>query len=169
MNIHTTIVSIYQNYLVLNNHLFQLKRLDTRRVRFINFPECVSEYIVYTRLSQNRQIKRSIKVGDLEENINGVFKRIEIKCTTSDGPISFGPNEPWEKLYILRIQHNHYALYVVNLAHYSDKWKQIKVSKKETFEDHVRQKRRPRLTFKALRQQVQLQLIEQGNISDILK
>lgn len=89
----------------------QLKRIDVRRVRRANFPECISEYIVYRHLirtsDENADVRRDVAVGDILVNGN----KIEVKCTQR-GLISFGPTETWQELYILHVQANQrYALY----------------------------------------------------------
>lgn len=161
--------TMYYFYNRINQCVDMLKNHHFKRVRRMNFPEVISEYIAYLLLSKNRKINEKVKAGDLEEEIDGAFERIEIKCTASAGPISFGPTERWKKLYIFKVQRDMYMLYLINVSSNSETWKNIKLSKKNTFEDHRRAGKRPRISFDSLANQVKMELITKGSIVELLK
>ena len=163
MELSTHIKQIYSAYLTFNEQVSRLKAFDVRRVRRPNFPECVSEYIVYKVLNDNA-IRRDISSGDLVR----LHERIEVKCT-QHGPISFGPTERWDHLYILHVDRTQYRLYHIALSNLSDEWKSVKVTKLQTFSDQASQGRRPRLTLGQLLEQVPHAMVSCGIISDILK
>ena len=132
------------------------------KVRKPNFPEVISEYLV-------QKISGAIKgkTGDL---IHGT-KKIEVKCFASKGPISFGPSEKWDSLVLVDAT----KLPNVKIINYTisnddEKWKNIKVSRGQTFEEQCKSKRRPRLTYECLRKQIaRPSQIISSDISDILE
>ena len=59
-----------------------------------NFPEDISEtMIMHILQSKDPTCTRDTKSGDLWSKSE---KKIECKCFTSNGPISFGPNSKWD-------------------------------------------------------------------------
>ena len=98
MEVSTKILRIFKLYIVIVEELDSLKIIDRRRVRVINIPECVSEYIAHRSLDRcGITTNRHVKFGDLSSEFGD---RVEIKCVVRDGPMSFGPKERWESLYI---------------------------------------------------------------------
>jgi len=100
-------------------------------------------------------------------------ERIEIK-NFSNGPISFGPTEPWDTLLILdgSTRNTWFKLYEIPHSNDSDVWSNIKVNKTQTFRDQCKQQRRPRMKFKAICKKLKdnpPQLLWQGDIRDLLK
>lgn len=149
------------------------------------FTENLAKNIIF-KVSNYRPTKPCF--GDLfaEDDFickNKLFKRgkIEIKCTSSSGPISFGPNENWSTLFIIdlsdlinldnynttnikeEILSRNIKMYGIPRSNEDIIWKNIKVNKKETISDQYKQKRRPRITFKYLEKQ----LIESDSIMEI--
>ena len=112
-----------------------------------------------------------IKGGDLMYNND----KIEVKTFTSSGPSSFGPKESWKTIYFLdatKFLQNYYICYEVNLQNDDEKWKNIKVNKKQTFHDQCAQKRRPRISFSKILPQLDksdVKKIYDGNIMDIIQ
>ena len=101
-------------------------------------------------------------------------KRVEIKSFTSVGPMSFGPNEGWDTLLVLdAIDHRdmRFKLYEIPHSNNSPIWLNIKTNKRETFQDQCKQKRRPRISFGSVRDQLGngCHLIWEGDIRDLLK
>jgi len=101
-------------------------------------------------------------------------ERIEIKNFTSTGPITFGPTEPWDALLILdgAEKNTWFKLYEIPHANNSRVWSNIKVNKIETFRDQCEQKRRPRMGFTHICNQLgdnAPQLLWEGDIRDLLK
>ena len=101
-----------------------------KNIRTPNFPEHISESIICLTLRKHLPLinpekyknKNSKDIcfipttgGDLHSNIDG---KLECKCFASIGPISFGPTEEWNKLYILNatsVDKNKFILYEINM------------------------------------------------------
>lgn len=121
-------------------------------------PEVLSENII--RLIINfkgdnsctwKKIKKTGS-GDLHSKFDG---HIEAKSFTSNGPISFGPNEKWDNLYFLDARgwlDDYYVLYKLNCS--NTEFKRIRVSKKNTYYDQISMNRRPRISWKKLKPQL---------------
>jgi hypothetical protein len=127
------------------------------KVRFPSIPEDISEniikFIIHSKLN-DKTSNWSCKRGDLVSEKEG---KQECKCFTSDGPPSFTPTSQWDVIYFLDARnwlHNKFILYRIPLKRTSDEWKNIKVNKKETFNDQCKQGRRPRITWESLHPQV---------------
>ena len=85
----------------------------------------------------------------------------EIKTVTSKGPISFGPTEKWDLLAILdaqQFEQGRYQLYLISRT--NQQLGYLKVNKKQTFADQIRQKRRPRICLSKLLAQIDSQHIQ---------
>ena len=122
-----------------------------KKIRKPNFPEDISENIVKNFLEFETTWKE--KTGDL---FSKKFGKIEIKCFSSDGPISFGPKEEWEILYVLdakNFANNVFELHKVNLS--SKQFRDIQVSKKQKFSDQILQSRRPRICWSSLYKKIE--------------
>ena len=135
-----------------------------KRERMPNFPEVISEYIV-SRIIQLKLgglvYKKSVGIGrgDLRWN----EKIIEVKCFSSNGPISFGPTEVWDELYILDATKFLEDIFVCyRLTQDNIIFGHVKISKTETYNVQIHQNRRPRITFHALKPQVPLTILFQG-------
>ena len=106
------------------------------KLRNPNFPSEISENIVrliiYKKIGKMPKWKNT-KKGDLYlENIG----QIEIKAFSSDGPTSFGPKEAWKILYFIdckEFMKKKFKVYEINLENTSDIFRNIKLTKKETF------------------------------------
>lgn len=115
-------------------------------IRRPNFPSEVSENIVKFVISVTRKITPNwmCESGDLE--CRG--KKLEVKAFPSIGPTSFGAGEKWWRLYFLdcrdymKGRNGKYICYEILMT--SDEWKDIKVSKTESFRSQADKKRRPR-------------------------
>lgn len=101
--------------------------------------------------------------------------RVEIKNFTSSGPMSFGPDECWDTLLILdgiEYRDMKFKLYEIPYSNASPLWSTMKINKKETFLEQCQQKRRPRISFDGVRDQLgenRCHLIWEGDIRDLLK
>ena len=131
------------------------------KIRRPNFPEDISQNIVKFSIGCD-----DITPGDLYSDSLG---KIEVKCFSSFGPISFGPNEVWNTLVILDatfFEEDRYVMYIVNV---NSKNFNPSVSTKQSFKDQCRQRRRPRLTSKKIIEKYQLECkifnIDLANIS----
>ena len=126
-------------------------------VRLPSIPEDISENII-KQIIQNKLGDKSsswdCKTGDLQSKTEG---KQECKCFTSNGPLSFTPSSDWDVLYFLDARkwlEDKFILFQIPLKRTSTEWKNIKVNKKQTFDDQTRQKRRPRITWKSLEPQL---------------
>jgi len=142
------------------------------KVRLPCIPEDISENIVkniiHTKLNDNTS-SWSCKKGDLESQKEG---KQECKCFTSDGPLSFTPSSNWDVIYFLDARNwlnDIFILYRISLKRTSVEWKNIKVSKTQTFEDQTKQGRRPRITWECLYPQVEsyCNKVYEGNFDNI--
>ena len=148
------------------------KNLTKKKIRYSNFPSHISENIVKYILYKKYKIMPTWDTdkGDL------ILKhlRIEVKGSLDlfNGPPTFGPREIWDRIYFLDgkdIIFKKFTLYEIKLSNTSEKWKNLKVNKKETFFEHCQQKRRPRLSFKEIQNQLgdDCVLIFNGYLSDL--
>lgn len=118
-------------------------------------PEDISENIVKFIIHKNGDTtSRWNCAGDLLSDVEG---KQECKCFTSEGPLSFTPSSEWNAIYFLDARawmDDRFTLHKVTLKKTDDLWKNIKMSKTQTFEDQCQQGRRPRITWDGLRPQV---------------
>lgn len=121
--------------------------------RKANMPEDVSENIIkfiIRKLGDNSCKRKDNRIGDLYSDNRGI---IECKWTEK-GPMSFGPNEKWDELYILHAPEwytiDKMTLYKIPLSNSSDKIQKIQINKikKETYGDQCKQNRRPHINLK---------------------
>lgn len=154
-------------------------RLDCieNNARLPNFPEFLSENLVKLMILKKdsssdvcraKDIKRA---GDLYSNTEG---RIEVKCFSSKGPISFGPNEPWDTIYFLDASdcaNGNYTCYKICLDSKSDVIQNLKVSSTETFFQQTKNKRRPRITWEIIESQVPksyIHIVFKGHLDQVI-
>lgn len=120
-------------------------------------PEDISENIIKQIIRNKMKDKTSTwdcKKGDLLSQKEG---KQECKCFTSDGPSSFTPSSEWDVIYFLDARkwlNDYFILYRISLKRTSTEWKNIKMNKTQTFEDQIKQGRRPRITWEALYPQI---------------
>lgn len=116
-----------------------------------NFPEFISEFLARTITAG--AIKA--KVGDLDLEEDGKTYKLEVKCFASDGPISFGPTEKWDRICLLDARkHGWITAHFHNIANTDSVWQNIRVSKKETYKAQCISGRRPRIGYKSLHAQL---------------
>jgi len=128
------------------------------KVRLPAIPEDISENII-KEIIQNKLNDKTCtwncKKGDLLSEKEGIQ---ECKCFTSDGPLSFTPTSNWDCIYFLDarkwLSDDTFILYRISLKRSSDEWKNIKISKSQTFEDQTKQGRRPRIGWDLLYTQI---------------
>lgn len=136
------------SYEILYKRLYLFKTYSSsshlhNSIRKPNFPEDISENIVKLFLNCEK-----ITPGDL---FSKEFGKIELKCFSSRGPISFGPKEKWDTLMVLDATQyfkDSYILYIINIS--SDIF-DIKINKHQTYKDQINQKRRPRISWDKLK------------------
>lgn len=137
----------FKNYTNLLKENFPFERRP-------NIPELISENIVkYVKYKQDDTITRDC-VGDLKSSKIG---KIEVKCFSSTGPISFSPNPSWDIIYFVdltRWKEDKFICYECNIASSSEIWKSIEISKTETIGSQSKSKRRPRIVWDKLFEQI---------------
>ena len=109
----------------------------------------------------------------LQDTLELLDRRIEVKCFTSTGPSSFGPKECWDVLYFLDgcdYRNKQFKLYRVDCSNDSETFQQLRVNKNDTFGNQCKQGRRPRICFKEVKKQLSehITLIFEGDIQSIL-
>jgi hypothetical protein len=124
------------------------------KLRQASLPEDISENMVKKILhTQNidKTSTRDTKKGDLHSQKEGMQ---ECKCFSSDCPITFSPSSDWDVLYFLDarnwLKNDTFILFRVSLSKTSTEWKNIQISKTQTFEDQAKQGRRPRINWNTL-------------------
>lgn len=117
-----------------------------KSIRRPNFPEDISENLV--KLFLNCE---NIKPGDLYSK---TLQKIEVKCFSSDGPISFDPKEKWETLIVVDAKNYKKDEYFIHIINISSSNFNFKCNKLESYKDQIQQKRRPRILWKNLYNQV---------------
>lgn len=124
-----------------------------------NFPEVLSENLVRLVIHYHLgdiTATRNTKSGDVWCVTLG---KVEAKCITSTGPISFTPKlqDAWNVLFLVDATlwiDNIFRVYKIDIASSDNAWKHIKVNADQTFEDQASQGRRPRAILTLLRKQI---------------
>lgn len=146
--------------------------LKNKKIRISNFPSHISENIAKFAIFKKYGIMPTWDTdkGDL---INRRI-RCEVKGSIdlSNGPSSFGPTEEWDYIYFVDGIENHnkrYRVYEVKLSNKSEKWRNIKVNKTQTYMEQCLEKRRPRIVFKKIKSQIEkhIAIIFDGYLSDL--
>ena len=148
---------LYGLHKVYYNEMLNTTKKIGLNIRLPGIPEHISEniikFILHNKLKDTTS-SSDCKKGDLQSEKEG---NQECKCFISDGPISFTPSSDWNVIYFLDARNwinDKFILYRVLLKRTSSEWKNIKISKTQTFEDQTKQGRRPRITWKFLQPQI---------------
>lgn len=167
------ILKLFDIYLQEYLFIKQINKSSTKKLRHRNFPEYISEYMVFRHLSKRfpeYQFKQSsaYDIVQLPRSKNECIKKIEVKCCSSNGPLSFGPVQSWDQLYIVdarNLQNDVFKIYKC-----TGDMTQVKVNKTDTFMDQCNQKRRPRICLNNLLQQESLlcECVYHGSMKQIL-
>lgn len=141
---------------------YVMKRIKTTinlkiKVRLPSIPEDISENIIKYLIRNKLNDKTTIwncKNGDLFSLNEG---KQECKCFTINGPISFTPTTNWDIIYFLDARNwfnDIFVLFRVSLKRTSTEWKNINISKTQTYEHQSKQGRRPRIIWEQLKPQI---------------
>ena len=155
---------------------YVMKRLASSRGLNIKFrlpsiPEDISENIIKFIIQKMGDASCTWNCkGDLYSTVD---KKIECKCFTSTGPISFTPSSGWNVIYFLDDANwldDKFKLYRANLTYDSDAWKNVKVNKTESFQMQANNGRRPRIGWNTLYPQIMghCELVFDGGFDDIV-
>ena len=140
----------YISDLDFNNKINLLMSQKKRRNE--NFPSDISENIAKLVIFAKYGIMPcwDTNKGDIIINKTGIFKQIEVKGFMSTGPSSFGPKENWDLLYFVDGQdliNKNFKVYEVKLSNKNEIFRNINISKKETYGNIADSGRRPRGCF----------------------
>lgn len=141
-------------------------------IRLPSIPCDVSENMIKLILHQKGDPSSSWDYNkkDLLSSKEGIQ---ECKCFTSTGPISFSPTSNWDCIYFLDATNwlnDTFKLYKHPYKRTTDEWRNIKISKSETFEQQSNQGRRPRINWKGLYPQlINCELIFEGSFENIIE
>jgi hypothetical protein len=167
----------YNNYKTHVLNTLEVIRETGVKVRINSFPEYISEniikFIIHNYLQDTTSTwKHPVKKGgDLYSEKEGIQ---ECKCFTSEGPCSFSPSSEWNALYFLDARNwldDKFVLYRTALKKSSNEWKNIKINKTQTFQQQVRQGRRPHICWEVLYPQISNHTVKvfEGSFLDIFK
>ena len=123
----------YLSYCKVGKNINEKGIYKNKKIRRPNFPCELSEQLVQYLLitKQGLDCRWDINKGDIKIIYDDIVKRGEVKCFSSDGPISFGPTEPWDILYLVNAKEymkSKFKIYEVQLSNVSDEWKNIIIS-----------------------------------------
>lgn len=162
----------YISDLKFNNEINLL--LSKKKRRNENLPSDISENIVKFVVASKYSIMPCWDTfGDIIINKKNIFKKIEVKGFMSTGPSSFGPTENWDLLYFVDAQdiiNKNFKIYEIKLSNKNEIFRNINISKKETFGNIADSGRRPRGSFyKIFKPQLgyNCKLIFDDNISNL--
>lgn len=170
-----TLDILKKQYIIHKSYVFNRKKsseLLKIKFRLPNFPEDISENIIKFILHKKGDTTSdwNCERGDLFSKIEG---KQECKSFSSNGPSSFSPSSQWDTLYFLdavKWMDNKFVLYRINLPSSSENWKNVRITKKETFGQLCEKKIRPRIVWSKLYPQISdfCEKIFDGNIFEIL-
>jgi hypothetical protein len=159
-------------YINQKSFIEENNKKNCKRISMPPFPSFISENL--TRLAYQKKYDISpnwnTNPGDL--SLNGL--KFEVKGFSSDGPCSFGPDEHWDKLFLVdcrSYQEKMFTVHQIDLSDSSDTWQSIKISKSQTFRDQCKQGRRPRINVLTLLYLIPSQfvtMIYTGHLKDIV-
>ena len=165
-------IKMYNNQIIFENNMN--KSLKKKKIRQTNFPSHISENIVKFVFYNIYKIMPTWDTDKGDLVVNEYSKRIECKGSINlyNGPPTFGSTEEWDYIYFvdgIETLDLKYKVYEFKIKNNSNKWKNLMVNKKETFYDQCKQKRRPRLSFEKICDQLndEYRLIFNGHISEL--
>lgn len=158
----------FKTYYNLRKTIYATRK---KKHRAPNFPEDVSENIV--RFYIGSSCTWNTSTGDLLNTKENERVKIEVKCVNSHGPMSFGPKTIWDELYILEwinFDQDCFRIYKIPFPNSHHCIQSLKVSKHHTYEDQCKLERRPRLTLKSFKTQMNgyLEIVFNGSIYECL-
>lgn len=107
------------------------KNMKKKKIRNENFPSHISENIAKFAIFKKYGIMPN---WDCKGDLVMLNKQIEVKGFISNGPLSFGPKEPWYYIYFvdgLRTRDYYYKVYEIKLSNTSEIWRNIVISGKD--------------------------------------
>ena len=174
VNILEKCINVYND--TVRSEISINETLKKKKIRISNFPSHISENFAKFAIFKKYNIMPSWDTdkGDLVLSLNNFHTiRMEVKgsINLSNGPPTFGPTENWDYIYFVDgvdTFNKNYKVYEIQLSNTNELWKNLTVNKTQTFQDQCREKRRPRIIFRELQNQLKThcKLIFDGNISE---
>jgi hypothetical protein len=129
--------------------------MSKKKRRNENFPSDISENIVKFVIANKYRIMPcwDTDKGDIVIKKKDLFKQIEVKGFMSSGPSSFGPKEMWDWIYFvdgINIRNKMFKVYEIKLSNKSETFRDIKITKTETYGEQCDRKVRPRCGFETI-------------------
>lgn len=119
----------YNDQLEFNENIN--KDMIKKKIRNENFPSHISENIAKFAIFKKYGIMPN---WDCKGDLVMLNKQLEIKGFMSNGPLSFGPTEPWHYIYFvdaLKTRDKIYKVYEIKLSNTSETWRNIVISGKD--------------------------------------
>lgn len=134
------------------------KKLKIKQMRKPNYPPEITENLVKFAIIKKYNLSPcwDTKKGDLI--LYGI--QLEVKGSIdliNGGPSSFGPKEEWSRIYFVdavNCNTKNFKIYEIKLSNKNKIWKNINVSKSQTYQEQCLQQRRPRINFTELIKQI---------------
>lgn len=152
----TDLIKIYKIEYNHNQLIMQFNKETNCKMRQNGLCEIISENAIkfFIKNHLNEECYNA-STGDLCIKKNEKITKVECKCFTSDGPISFGPQESWDKLFFLDARkwlNNQFKIIEINISNSNKKWTEIVFNKvkNETFKTQIDAGRRPRMNWNQL-------------------
>ena len=148
------LIDLYNNGMLLIEELN--KSLSKKKIRKQNYPSEITENLVKFFIHKTTGVmgcwdteKGDLDVGEKKVEVKGGFITM--------GPPTFGPREMWDEIYFVDCQetlNKKFKIYAIELSNTSEEWKNLKVSKSQTYYAQCLEGRRPRLTFDSIQAQL---------------
>lgn len=171
-----SILKRYKDIVNLEKEINSTIEKNSKKIRITNMPSHITENIVKYAFYKKYKLMPSwdTKVGDLIVNKCNLNLKLEVKGSfdLNRGPMSFGPTENWDFIYFVNMQSlntDFIIIYELKINNNDKRWKKIKVNKKQTIEDQCLEKRRPRIVFKQLYEQLsdKITILFSGNLYEL--
>jgi hypothetical protein len=122
------------------------KQLQNKKCRNENFPSEISENICKFALFKRIGIMPNwdTQTGDIDL----CKKKVEVKGFMSCGPSSFGPTEKWDYICFVDARgflDMHFKVYMIKLKNTSEEWRNLKLTKLNSYGDIADANRRGQL------------------------
>jgi len=173
------LIALYTSYCNYYRCIMETYNGKPRRIRAPSFPHdiacnLVRKYIDTYEDNCHAAWMDPTRDGNIAKDTPEGIRKVTVKCFTSDAPISFGPNETFEELYLVDARDFSIAdcVRIYYYAHNSHDcaFRDVRVSMYETIEDVCIARRRPRVKFSKLYEQLSgLCLVYSGSLVTLLE
>ena len=141
--------STFNKYKSLNKILKE----NLKATRIMNFPDALSESVFCLAMNCGKLLSAKNASGystSFDAHDTKREKRIQVKCSASSGPTSFGPRSEYDELYFVDFKSNElidgtYKIYKIE----NEDIDSVKVNKKQSLADQQKLDRRPRFEIRS--------------------